>query len=255
MPTGNVNEIAWNGTGRLLAMAGEDGTVKVWDAGQGRITYLLRGHVASVKSVAWSPDGRRIASASIDGTAKEMGDVTARMQGGLNWMASSDSAWSPDGRRIVAPGKARPIPPGQDGAVLHPRCDVLLGPPGPAGHGPPLARPPSPAAVMAGTSPRPARMAGCGSGTWIGRRRPPISPVHSGEARSVAWSPDGKLLASGGWDCLVKVWDAKVCRLIGVLLGYILAVGSLARSPAWGQIPRFRGHAPCSQSLGHDDLG
>ena len=32
--------------------------------------------------------------------------------------------------------------------------------------------------------------------------------AHEGVVTSIAFSPDGKLLASGGWDRTVKVWRA-----------------------------------------------
>ena len=32
---------------------------------------------------------------------------------------------------------------------------------------------------------------------------------HSNEVRSVAWSPDGKILASGSCDNSIKLWDPK----------------------------------------------
>lgn len=41
--------------------------------------------------------------------------------------------------------------------------------------------------------------------TWLG---------HSGVARTIAWSPDGSQVVSGGYDGLVKIWDAQRHTLI-----------------------------------------
>lgn len=61
----------------------------------------------------------------------------------------------------------------------------------------------------------------------------PLSPVagHSSEVNSVAFSHDGKLLASGADDAAVIVWDAASGTLMKSLLGHTAGVNSVAFSP------------------------
>jgi WD40 repeat protein len=54
---------------------------------------------------------------------------------------------------------------------------------------------------------------------------------HSAEVRSLAFSPDGKILASGGCDEVVRFWDVKTGRQLRVSSRYHLAVAALAYSP------------------------
>ena len=48
---------------------------------------------------------------------------------------------------------------------------------------------------------------------------------------SVAWSPDGKLLASGSYDKMVKLWDAATGQEVKNLQDHIDAVFAVAFSP------------------------
>src|SRR5262249_38742832 len=60
-----------------------------------------------------------------------------------------------------------------------------------------------------------------------------IVPVtsHQGDVNSVAFSPDGKWLATAGDDRTVKLWDTATGRLVRILTGHSNKVGDVAFSP------------------------
>jgi WD40 repeat protein len=67
---GRVFRLAFSPDGRLLASAGEDRVVKIWNLQGARDPVELAGHGNTVFDLAFAPDGRRLASASFDGTVK-----------------------------------------------------------------------------------------------------------------------------------------------------------------------------------------
>ena len=61
-----VDAVAWHPHRNLLASAGGDHTVRLWDVGAHRQLAVLTGHSSGVRTVAWSPDGTTLASAGSD---------------------------------------------------------------------------------------------------------------------------------------------------------------------------------------------
>jgi WD40 repeat protein len=58
-----------------------------------------------------------------------------------------------------------------------------------------------------------------------------VLPGHSDDVLTVAFSPDGKFLASGSMDKTVKIWDMATGNLMTTLEGHTSAVRSISVSP------------------------
>jgi WD40 repeat protein len=188
-----IEGIAWSPDSKHVAFGNGDHTVEVWDATVGKLLVTYKGHSAEVQRIAWSPDGTRIASASYDGTVQVWNAATGQHL--LTYKGQGapvwSVAWSPDGKRIVS---------GTGGAGLD---------------GP----------VMANNS---AKVWDAATGQTL------LSYMEQGSKNQVyglAWSPDGKEIASGGDDMLVRIWDATTGHTVLICQGHTDTIFSVAWSP------------------------
>ena len=67
---GTVWSVAFGPDGKNIASSGDDGIVYIWNVETGGLLHTLRGHKRTIWSVKFSADGRNIASAGYDETIK-----------------------------------------------------------------------------------------------------------------------------------------------------------------------------------------
>ena len=111
--TQNVDSVAFSPDGSILASSGsDDDTILLWDVNTGELLETFEGHTQGVDSVAFSPDGSILASGSWDGTIHLWDIATRRLKDTLKLLIPlprghrityTSVAFSPDGS-ILASG-------------------------------------------------------------------------------------------------------------------------------------------------------
>ena len=238
-----VHGVAFDPAGKLFASASSDRTINVYAVGDGRLLQKLEGHTDGVISVGFSADGQQLLSSSFDNTAilwdLKTGDELQSLKGHSWWVWSAE--FSPDNQRIVTAG--------QDGkAIVWQRSEE-------AGdyqtlteflkhRGAINSAKFSPDGNLIATGGADGRIL-----LWnpdevqpvdIARRidglPDPPAPFqaltgHEKPVTSLAFSPDGLRLASGGEDNVVRLWDINAAKQIANLRGHTSYIRDCVFSP------------------------
>jgi WD40 repeat protein len=99
----SIHSIAFSKNGKLLASASGDNTVRIWNLENRTEIHKLVGHIHDAYSVSFNPEGTMLASAGGDGIVRlwnpESGQLIKKIQG---FTADTYASFSPDGKTLAA---------------------------------------------------------------------------------------------------------------------------------------------------------
>ncbi|MCY2978462.1 MAG: protein kinase [Planctomycetota bacterium] len=204
-PSENGFDVAFSPDGKQLAIGSADGPIRFWDAISGRRLQLtLMGHKGNVYQVQFSPDGQRLVSAGRDGSVRVWNLATGQQEFAKTGYGNvRRAAFRPDGRYVAYSTfgnelwiwdfaatdkeKEKPVKYLYDVGVI----------------------------MSLAYSPEGRRLAISGASGPVLLIEPETGRVlrqfhtHNGVAPAVAFSPDGRVMVTGGVDHEVKTWDAR----------------------------------------------
>jgi WD40 repeat protein/DNA-binding SARP family transcriptional activator len=224
IPHAGSAAVAFSRDGSRLATAGAG--VSVWDARTGRRLLALGQSSGPVHDVAYDPDGARVAAGGVDGGATVWNATTGARLAVLPDLGEKVSvSFSPDGRNLATDDYAGTLRIWDLSARRvvrtfhspHPLCGVAWSPDG----------------SRVGAGDCGTNYATASARIWDVRTGQLllVSAPQFGAALTMAFSPDGRHVATPNLDGTAQVWDSRSGRLAATFKGHTGPVYALAYSP------------------------
>ncbi|MCA2775178.1 MAG: hypothetical protein IM474_07770 [Microcystis sp. M135S2] len=220
----NVNSVSFSSVGKTLATGSDDKTIKLWNVQTGQEIRTLTGHNGIVNSVSFSSDGKTLATGSDDKTIKLWNVQTGkeiRTLSGHNRGVTSVS-FSSDGKTLATGGWDNTVKlwnvetrkeirtlSGHNGIVF----SVSFSSDGKT--------------LATGSDDNTIKLWNVETGKEIRS----LSLFDNSSFRSVSFSIDGNILATGGrWKTTIKLWNIETGQEIRTLTGHNGGVYSVSFS-------------------------
>jgi WD40 repeat protein/DNA-binding SARP family transcriptional activator len=209
-------DVRFSPDGSLVATSGDDGKIRLWDARTGKPVGAAMAHEGVAASTSFSPDGKLLATTGFeDGTVRLWAVPSGAKVGSpirVDEVGSQNAIFSPDSRTIAAITETRRAVVFIDVATRRLTGPVLELPEEAEDSLTQVAFSPDGKTIATGTER--GNILFWDAGTRK-RRGVPLTG-HEAFVRTLAYSPDGSMLASGAEDSSgMLLWDTASGRRIG----------------------------------------